>query len=106
MSTVFHCGPGETENGQRFGSDSKAGSVASIRKFVHESSIRRPACLQFRHRRGLESEQKDTGFAVSSNYRAVECAVLSAERDLLGTADATVDPEAANFVATRKFHVR
>jgi hypothetical protein len=67
------------------------------------SGVRR-GC-QIPPRRRLESEQKDMGFAVSSNCRAVECAVLNAERDPLGTAEATVDPEVAYFGAARKFHV-
>jgi len=49
----------------------------------------------------LEQGTRDS--PVSSNCRAVECAVLSAESDPLGTADATADPEAANFAAARKF---
>src|SRR5436309_4518104 len=103
MSTVFHFGPGETENGQRFGSDSKAGSVASIRKFVHESSIRRPACLPNSAAQAIGIEAK--GFARRLKLSCCRARCLQRKKRSAGTADATGDPEPANFAAARKFRV-
>src|SRR6266446_4814468 len=107
MSTFFHFGSGETEKRSkvRFGFKSRFGRLDSqicARIVDPASSVSANSATVGDWNRSKRMRDSP----VSSNCRAVECAVRSAERDPLGTADATVDPEAANFVATRKFHVR
>ena len=61
---------------------------------------------QFRHAGDWNRSKRIRDSPVSSNCRAVECAVRRAERDPLGTADATAAPAPAYFAVARKFRVR
>ena len=60
------------------------------------------ADFQIPPRRRLEWQREDELRAEAQGHGAVECAVLSAERDQLA---ATADRELANFGAVRKFRV-
>lgn len=99
MSTVFRFCPGETEKQLKFGSDSEAVVVASDAKMCAGN---RPAGVQ-RVRQFPRAGVWNRSKRIRDSPVSVECAVLCAERDPLGTADATADPELANFAAAQKF---
>jgi hypothetical protein len=81
MSTVFHFHPGETEKRSEvgFGFGSCFGRLGCENVCTNFPFGIQPVC-QHRRRWRLESEQRTPDSAVSSNCRAVVCAILSAER--------------------------
>src|SRR6266540_2018850 len=107
MSIVFRFRPGETEKRSkvRFGFKSCFGRLRFANLCAKRSSGVQRVC-QFQSASVWCGSKRIRDSPVSSNCRAVECAVLSAERDPLGTADDTAAPAPAYFGAARKFRVK